>query len=240
MTHDSGAQASDAPRRAPGTRTRSGNAMLRTRAAVLTAAAELIAADGLRATTMGSIAAAGGVAKATLYNHFRTKGDVLAALVDSRVAALGAAASEVAVADGLAAALEHAAAALADEPALRRLAADEPSSLLPLLAPGPARGWSLARAEVAAVLSAARAPTGPGEVELVLRLLVSHVLWPAAPEQARTDAAAVTASLSGSPPAAVPAVPAVPALPASSGPQPAPRHAPTAPDAGRSALGWPC
>lgn len=198
--------ASDAPVRAPGTRTRSGNAMLRTRAALLGAAADCLQRTGLKKTTMGEIAAAGGVAKATLYNHFRTKDDVLAALVDSRVASLGEQAVGCAAEVGLSAALEQAALQLAADPALRRLSADEPAVLLPLTVPGEGRGWSLAREQVIAVLGAAGAPVGPDAVDLVLRLLVSQVLWPASPAQARTAAAAVAALL-------LPASAARPAVP---------------------------
>ncbi|MDX6225062.1 MAG: TetR/AcrR family transcriptional regulator, partial [Frankiales bacterium] len=72
---------SDAPVRATGTRTRSGNAMLRTRAAILDGAERCIERDGIRRTTMSDVSGEAKVAKATLYNHFRTKDDVMSALV---------------------------------------------------------------------------------------------------------------------------------------------------------------
>ena len=56
-----------------------------TRAGILSGAASCVARYGTRKTTMGDIAREGGVAKATLYNHFRTKDDVLAALLASQV-----------------------------------------------------------------------------------------------------------------------------------------------------------
>ena len=62
----------------PGSHTRAGNAMNRTRAGLLAGAARAFADQGLRRSTMQSVAAAAGVAKATLYNHFRTKDDVVA------------------------------------------------------------------------------------------------------------------------------------------------------------------
>ena len=55
--------------------------MNRTRAGLLAGAARAFAEHGLRRSTMQSIAAAAGVAKATLYNHFRTKDEVAAALL---------------------------------------------------------------------------------------------------------------------------------------------------------------
>ena len=67
------AGASDAPQRQIGTRTRSGNAMLRTRGNLLEATAHCVERYGVRRTTMGDIALKAVVAKATLYNHFRTK-----------------------------------------------------------------------------------------------------------------------------------------------------------------------
>jgi AcrR family transcriptional regulator len=162
--------------------------MLRTRGALLDAAATCVSQIGVRRTTMSEIAATGGVAKATLYNHFRTKDDVLAALVESRVAALGAACAALAAPDpllpdrphGLAVALQHAAEALGGSRPLRRVAADEPALLVPLAVPGEHRAWAQAREAVEAVLSAAGAPTGRDEVELVLRWLLSQLLWPGA------------------------------------------------------------
>ena len=50
-------------------------------AGLLPGAARAFAEHGLRRSTMQSIAAAAGVAKATLYNHFRTKDEVAAALL---------------------------------------------------------------------------------------------------------------------------------------------------------------
>src|SRR5947209_6872486 len=76
--------ASAAPVRERGTRTRAGNAMSRTRTALLGGAARAVEVSGTK-ITMAQVAAAGGVAKATLYNHFRTRGAVLAALVEHEV-----------------------------------------------------------------------------------------------------------------------------------------------------------
>jgi AcrR family transcriptional regulator len=78
---------------------------------------------------MQHVAAAAGVAKATLYNHFRTKDDVAGALLEAELVRLA----------GLAAGLprEKALLALAEEvgghPVLRRLAETEPDALARLL-----------------------------------------------------------------------------------------------------------
>lgn len=197
--------ASDAPQRAPGLRTRSGNAMLRTRAAILDAAATSVAGGGVRRTTMSEVAATGGVAKATLYNHFRTKDDVLAALVQAQVAALAAAGEATAATSGLACALEQAAAALTGLPALRRVAADEPALLVPLVVLADSRTTEQARAAVAAVLTAAGAAPDPAAVELVLRWLAGQLLAPLAPAQASAQAALLVAAVSPAGASAVPA-----------------------------------
>jgi AcrR family transcriptional regulator len=197
--------ASDAPQRAPGLRTRSGNAMLRTRSAILDAAAASVASSGVRRTTMSDIATTGGVAKATLYNHFRTKDDVLAALVEARVSALGAACEAIAGSAGLASALEQAAAELAAFPALRRVAADEPALLVPLSALEEGRTAESARAAVAAVLVAAGAASGAAQVELVLRWLAGQLLAPLEPQAAAAQAALLVSAVSPAGASAVPA-----------------------------------
>jgi AcrR family transcriptional regulator len=172
------ASASDAPQRAAGLRTRSGNAMLRTRAALLEAAATCVERQGVRRTTMSDVAATAGVAKATLYNHFRAKDDVLTALVDAQVAALAEQCVAVAAEKGLEAALDLAAAELGASPPLRRVASEEPALLVPLAVPGQGRRWEQVHQAVAGVLVAAGASSGPGQVELVQRWLLSQLLWP--------------------------------------------------------------
>lgn len=187
--------------------------MARTRAAVLRAAAECIERHGVRRTTMVDVASRSGVAKATLYNHFRTKDDVLAALVEAQVVALVAACADVATrrpdpagpvdragsagsAAALAAALTHAAVALSGSPALRRVAADEPALLAALCVPGDGRTWQAAREGVVGVLRATGAAQDPPAVELVLRWLTAHLAWPATPDRALAEAALLATGLS--------------------------------------------
>jgi AcrR family transcriptional regulator len=156
------------PQHLPGAHTRAGNAMNRTRAGLLAGAARAFAEHGLRRSTMQSVAAAAGVAKATLYNHFRTKDEVAAALLAVEIDRLSA----------LAASLprDQALAALSDElgahPVLRRLAATEPETLTALLAVGAER-W----AELTARLGAALQVDGDG-AELAGRWLLGVVLQP--------------------------------------------------------------
>ena len=212
---------SDVPVREPGTRARSGNAMGRTRGALLGATAECVARYGIRKTTMVDVASKSGVAKATLYNHFRTKDDVLAAVVEQQVADLVGACVTTASSSGLVEALVHTAAVLGEHPALRKAADGEQQLLAPLMTPTAGRGWQLAREGIAAVLTAGGAPSTPADVELVLRWCVSQVLWPLTKDEARPVAEALVRGLSGRA-APVPAATVVPTQQSATG-----------------ALGWP-
>ena len=163
-----GRSAWQGPAHLPGAHTRSGNAMGRTRLGLLDGAARAIAEQGLRRSTMQSIATAAGGAQATLYNHFRTKDDVVAAVLAAeldRVALLAA---------GLP--LDRALAALSDElgahPVLRRLAVGEPDVLAGLLGVDAPR-WGEVTGRLAEALS-----IDPDSAELAARWLVGVVLQP--------------------------------------------------------------
>jgi AcrR family transcriptional regulator len=156
------------PAHLPGAHTRSGNAMGRTRLGLLAGAARAFAEHGLRRSTMQSIAAAAGVAKATLYNHFRTKDEVAWALLAAELDRLTALAAGLPVAEALAALSDE----LGAHPVLRRLAATEPELLLALLAVGTER-W----AELIARLADALHMDADG-AELAGRWLLGVVLQP--------------------------------------------------------------
>jgi AcrR family transcriptional regulator len=179
--------ASAAPVRQQGTHTRAGNAMSRTRAALLGGAARAVAATGTR-ITMAQVAAAAGVAKATLYNHFRTRDAVLAALVEHQVDEI------IDAQDGkpLGVALVDAATAIAEHPVRRGLVHVEPAVLAALgRIDDAAAGWQHARAAVGAAL-AAESRDG---VDTVLRWLASFVLSEATRESIARDVAVLLAGL---------------------------------------------
>ncbi|MGY1624887.1 TetR/AcrR family transcriptional regulator [Geodermatophilus sp. SYSU D00965] len=157
-----------APTHAPGSHTRSGNAMGRTRAGLLDGAARAFAERGLRRSTMQSIAAAAGVAKATLYNHFRTKDEVARALLAGELDRLAA----VAAGGPPAAALAEVADEVAAHPVLQRLARDEPEALTGLLA-APADRWAEVLDRLATALRTDRDAAG-----IVAHWLVGLVLQP--------------------------------------------------------------
>jgi AcrR family transcriptional regulator len=214
---------SDARRSRAGTHIRAGNAMTRTRAAILDGAGACVERHGVRRTTMAAIASSAGVAKATLYNHFRTKDDVFAALVEARALSLAEHCAGVAAAAGVDAALAWAADDLRGSAPLRRVAADEPAVLAALVVPGSGRAWDVVRAAVAQVLVAGGGVAGSPEVDLVLRWLLSQLLWPVPAEDAAPAAATLARALGAGRPGAS-------ALPIQGTPAEAPRPA---------GLGWP-
>ncbi|WP_324273822.1 helix-turn-helix domain-containing protein [Blastococcus brunescens] len=142
--------------------------MGRTRLGLLAGAARAFAEHGPRRSTMQSIAAAAGVAKATLYNHFRTKDEVVVALLAAELDRL------TAVAAGLP--LPEALAALSDElgahPVLRRLAVSEPEVLTALLAVDADR-WAELTGRLAQALA-----VDDDSAELAARWLLGVVLQP--------------------------------------------------------------
>jgi AcrR family transcriptional regulator len=179
--------ASAAPVRQQGMHTRAGNAMSRTREALLGGAAKAVATTGAR-ITMAQVAAAAGVAKATLYNHFRTRDAVLAALVEHQVDQI----IDAQAGKPLGTALRDAATAIAEHPVRRGLARVEPAVLASLgRIDDAAAGWQHARAAVGAAL-AAESREG---VDTVLRWLASFLLSGAGPDAIARDVAVLLAGL---------------------------------------------
>jgi AcrR family transcriptional regulator len=154
----SSALASAAPVRVGGTRARAGNAMGRTRVGILEATGRAVEKYGVRRATMGDVASVAGIAKGTLYNHFRTKNDLLTAAIAAGIEALAEDCLALAAGNGeagLARALRHAAETLSAHPALVRVTAEEPAELIRLLLPGYDGAWPTARSAVARVIAAA-------------------------------------------------------------------------------------
>jgi len=179
--------ASAAPVRERGTRTRAGNAMNRTRAALMSGAASAVAESGTK-ITMAHVAAEAGVAKATLYNHFRTREAVLDALVGHQVEQIIAAQAG----KPLEAALADAAVAISTHPVRAGLAAVEPAALAALgRIDTAAEGWRRAAEAVTEALRAA----GRGGAGIVLRWLASFLLSPGRPAAVAEDVQILLAAL---------------------------------------------
>lgn len=159
--------------------------MGRTRAALLAAAGSCVAAHGARRTTMLDIAAAAGVAKGTLYNHFRAREDVYRALVEVEVTALLDRADRAGIERGAAAALDQLAVGLRDHPVLCRLRVEEPGTLVGLLVGAAEDGGDGSGADGAAASPSwqtARDRVGrwarPDATDAALRWLLSWALLP--------------------------------------------------------------
>ena len=156
--------------------------MGRTRAASLDGARRVLTEHGVRKATMGDVAVRGGLAKATLYNHFRTKDELLSALVSQDLAELAADCVDLA-ADDLVVALTRAADAIAMHSVLVALREVEPVALLPLASPSASVSWDEARVGVAAVL------------DVVVRWLASYVLEPGSAATRSTGARVLAGGL---------------------------------------------
>lgn len=143
-----------------------GTTMGRTRRGLLQGATVAFAERGLRRTTMQHVASCAGVAKATLYNHFRTKDDVAVALLDAELHRLTGLAAALPRGESLGVLAEE----VAGHPVLRRLAETEPEVLAQLL--GSAR-WPRAVADLATALDVDTALAGT-----VARWLAGLVLQP--------------------------------------------------------------
>ncbi|MCW2701131.1 MAG: transcriptional regulator, TetR family [Blastococcus sp.] len=159
--------------------------MGRTRAGLLAGAARAFGERGLRRSTMQSIAAAAGVAKATLYNHFRTKDDVARALLATELDRLTRLAAQLPLREALVALSDE----LGGHPVLRRLVETEPDLLIGLLALDGVQ-W----AGLVGRLGAALGVPQDG-AELVGRWLLGVVLQPGRSTTRRATAALLVSAI---------------------------------------------
>jgi AcrR family transcriptional regulator len=159
----------------------------RSRAVIIDGARKAIQTSGVR-LTMAEIATKAGVAKATLYNHFRTREEVLAALLLAEIDDLIAAVSHLRLAD----ALVTAAVAVSDHPLLEALG-EQDGGALAVLARVDVRsaGW----ARVAQATDRLLASNGRRGSATVLRWLSSFVIAPAEVDDIVADAMILVAGL---------------------------------------------
>lgn len=160
-----------------------------TRRGLLEGAARAFAENGVRRSTMQSVAAAAGVAKATLYNHFRTKDEVAGELLELELDRLTALALGLPPAQALAVLSDE----LGAHPVLRRLAESEPEVLTGLLAVDRGR-WTLLRERLAAALR-----TDDDGAELAARWLLGVVVQPGRSIDRHRQAARLAGVLAGEP-----------------------------------------
>jgi AcrR family transcriptional regulator len=163
--------------------------MGRTHEAALRGALAAVEKYGSRKATMGDIAMLAGIAKATLYNHFRTRDDVYLALVTDQVGSI-ASAARTKVTDGLDVAIAEAARLLGEHAGVRKVALDDPAAVAALVTPGDGPAWAAARAQIAGALSDSGYVDSPAAIDLVLRYLASQLLTASAADE-RNQAAAL-------------------------------------------------
>ena len=167
--------------------------MGRSRAAALDGARRVFAENGIRKASMADVAVRGGLAKATLYNHFRTKSELVAGLVLDDVADLAQDCVDLAK-DDAAVALTRAADAVATNPVVVGLRTVEPNALLAAATVSDGQVWTEIRRHVGRLLDTADVSSAPENVDLVCRWLVSFLTAPGSSanraEQARLISAA--------------------------------------------------
>jgi len=159
----------------------------RSRAAILDGARAAVLAGGSK-VTMSQIAARAGVAKATLYNHYRAREDVLADLLLAEIDAVVLEVSHL----PLASALARAAQQVSDHPLLEAFG-EHDSSVLSALSVIDVRqpGWT----RVAQAVDRLLARHGRRGTATVLRWLSSFVLAPADGADIRADVEVLVAGL---------------------------------------------
>lgn len=168
--------------------------MGRTREAALRGAVRAVAKYGSRKATMGDIAMLAGIAKATLYNHFRTRDEVYSAVIAAEVEEIAAAAAGR-LTEGLDVALDEAARLVAEHPALRRIAVDEPAVLARICTIGDHPAWVSARRHIAAALRSRGLTECVTGVDVILRYLSSQLLSPAGEADRRAATSLLAAAV---------------------------------------------
>lgn len=159
----------------------------RSRAAILDGARRAVTANGT-SITMAQIAARAGVAKATLYSHFRDRENVLGELLLAEIDELIASVSHLRLADALA----QAALAVSEHPLLEALGTHD-SPALAVLARVDVRsaGWARVAQATDRLLSA----NGRRGTPTVLRWLSSFIIAPADDRDIVADVAVLVAGL---------------------------------------------
>lgn len=152
----------------------------RTESAILEGTKDLISRSGVAGLSMIEIADHSEVSRATLYNHYRDKDAVLAALIEAEVARI----VEIATTAGTPAdALEALSIAISSDSALDAMRRFDGALLTQMLA----NTHSAHYITIAKVIyGATKSEAGTG---IAMRWLIGQVLQPITPEQSRAQAA---------------------------------------------------
>jgi AcrR family transcriptional regulator len=175
------------PAEASGARGTRNAAASRSRAAILEGARAAVLANGT-SITMAQVAARAGVAKATLYNHYRAREDVLAELLLAEIDRLIDSVAHL----PLPVALTRAAVAISEHPLLEALGGSDDTALS-VLARVDVRsaGWG----RVAQATERLLARRGRRGTPTVLRWLASFVIAPADLDDIAADVSVLVAGL---------------------------------------------
>ena len=150
--------------------------MSRTRAALIDGARRSIEKVGVRQTSMADIADLGQIARATLYNHFRSKQDVFLALAEDEIEQMRTLALEQPTLDSALLAL---ATHVRDHPILVPIVEREPEIVALLTRITPHEVWLSARSALADVYARHRtSEPNPAAVDIALRWLVTQISSP--------------------------------------------------------------
>jgi AcrR family transcriptional regulator len=168
-------------------RSRAATVMARSRAAILEGARTAVRQSGT-AITMAQCAYLAGVAKATLYNHFRTRQDVLAALLLDEIDRIIDSVAHLELGE----ALRRVGSVLSDHPLLEPLGGADAATLAVLARVDvTSDGW----ARVAEATEHLLGRSGRSGTPTVLRWLSSCVIAPADEEDIAADVAVLLAGL---------------------------------------------
>ena len=155
----------------------------RTQAAILEATKGLIATTGLKKMSMIEIADASQVSRATLYNHYRDKESVLAALCESemeRIVTLAQGASDATTA------LTLISQEISQDPALAAMRRNDPEILAQAFSTQDHLLWKAFAVAITHVVGDEK------KSALVVRWLLGQTLSPLTPEQSRSQAQGIT------------------------------------------------
>lgn len=178
-----------------GGHSRAGNAMERSRKALLDGAREAVAINGISGTSMVDVADFGQVARATLYNHFRNKEELWVALIIDEVEK----ASEMFRAQStFESGLSTLASYIGANPMLRTIAREDPATLAALTKVSQHQIWQMIYTRFT-LLAKERKVNDLAAIDLAFRWLISQIAYPLAPEL-QANAASMVARIAKLPP----------------------------------------
>lgn len=171
-------------------RSRAGNAMERTRKALLDGAREAVAEKGLTGSSMIDIADFGQVARATLYNHFRSKEELLVALILDEVERASQLFRDEA---NFESGLRALAAYINDNQMLRTIARTDPAALASLTKVSESELWQQIYDRFS-VLAKERKVSDSAAIDVAFRWLISQIAYPL-PTELQANGASMVARI---------------------------------------------